>query len=104
MQQWSKRLKTLSVIIIALMILGALFAVFNQPAPPEGQPIAETAPTVEPLIDDDMGFISDIVNGLWGLINRLWNLLAFGGIALQLCCCCLIPFGVIALFINDTMR
>ncbi len=104
MQQWSKRFKTLSIIIIALMILGALFAVFNQPAPPEDPAQTQTSPAVEPLIDEDMGFISDIVNGLWGLINQLWGIFAFGGVALQLCCCCLIPFGVMALFINDTMR
>ena len=63
-------------------------------------PAPTLAPTPEPP-DSIFGNGEGVLGGLWSIITGLWNLFAFGGIALQLCCCIVLPGGLLILALRD---
>lgn len=63
-------------------------------------PVPTLTPTPEPP-SGVVGAVGGVLGGLWSIISGLWNLFAFGGIGLQLCCCIVIPGGLLLLALND---
>ncbi len=58
--------------------------------------------TATPTPVPEIGAVESITGGIWSFLRSIWNLFAFGGIWLQICCCLLIPGSILLLFINDT--
>jgi hypothetical protein len=73
--------------------------------PPPGE--AEIEATVEALLTatpappPQPDPLQNLGGGIWSILRGLWDLFAFGGLWLQICCCLLIPGGVLLLFISD---
>ncbi len=58
--------------------------------------------TVTPTPAPEVSPVEEVTGGIWSFLRSIWNLFAFGGIWLQICCCLLLPGAVLLLFINDT--
>ena len=74
----------------------------------ESTPLPTTDPNLIPAADLEasggfVSFVGGIINGVFGLLRSLWNLFSFGGIALQLCCCLLIPIGALVALARESM-
>ncbi len=69
---------------------------------PDINSTVEARLTITPTAVPEVSAAESVTSGIWSFLRSIWNLFAFGGIGLQICCCLLIPGGVILLFINDT--
>lgn len=71
-------------------------------------PVPTDDPNLIPVSDLErqggiISVIGGIINGVFSLLGSLWNLFSFGGVALQLCCCLLIPIGALIALARESM-
>jgi hypothetical protein len=59
----------------------------SPPPPPEPPSAAET--------------VQNALGPVWSVLSWFWNLFAFGGIWLQVCCCILVPVGLLLVLAGD---
>lgn len=57
------------------------------------------SPTPEPPTVTES--VQNALGPVWSILSWVWNLFAFGGIWLQVCCCILIPGGLLLVLASD---
>jgi hypothetical protein len=57
------------------------------------------SPTPEPPSTAET--LQNALGPVWTIISAVWNLFAFGGVWLQVCCCILIPLGLLLVLARD---
>jgi hypothetical protein len=50
-----------------------------------------------------VAFVGGIINAVFSILRWLWNLFAFGGVGLQLCCCLIIPIGALIALARESL-
>ena len=74
----------------------------------ESTPLPTTDPSLISVADLEasggiVSFIGGIINGIFGFLRSVWNLFSFGGVALQICCCLIIPIGALVALARESL-
>lgn len=96
----SRTLKTLFWVILLAMVILWLLPPSIQP-PAAVPPAAPAPPPVSAPADPPASVPNDAPGGILGVFAWLWNLFAFGGMALQCLCCIVLPLAALLLFARD---